>query len=280
MRVMPFLLATVLASLLLPTGAAQMPTFDEAYQVRGALGDIPSTPATEAADVWNLEQRLRVAFDNSTDELSRTYHFAIPAGATLANASCDCYQYHSTVTATSVTFVIDPATSSGERTITIVTRQVADEAFGFTLRAALEAPADRAVVLYVPAGSQVASNLDFSSPGMSTDGTATIQFARFASGNAMPGEAWFALHPAVDAPAPVDSGFNDDLVWVFLALGLVAGATLWSLLVSRGLVQKRSRKQVAGTAAYVEAAATDSAPVLEGKKRALLAALKDRKSVV
>ncbi len=275
MRTMPFLWTALVAGLLLPAAVAQMPAFDEAYQVRGALGDIPGTSTTETPGAWNLEQRLRVVFDNTTDELSRTYHFGIPTGAALANASCDCYQYHTTVTAVSVTLVIDPATTSGERVITIVTRQVAGGAFGFTLRAALEAPADRAVVLYVPAGSQVASNLDFASPGSSTDGAAAIQFARFTASDAMPAEAWFTLHPLVEAPAPVASGGNDDLVWVFLALGIGAGALLWSRLVAAGVVQKRSRKQVAGTAAHVEAAATDSAPVLEGKKRALLAALKE-----
>lgn len=275
MRVLPLLLAVTLAGLLLPSEAAQMPSFGEAYQVRGALGDIPSTPAAEPAGTWNLEQRLRVAFDNASDEMSRTYHFAIPSGTTLANASCDCFQYHTTMTAASLTFVIDPATASGQRTIALVTRQATEEAFGFNLRAALEAPADRAVILYVPRDAQVTSNLDFASPGSSTDGTATIQFARFDASHPMPGEAWFAIHPALDAPAPAEAGFNDDLVWVFLALGLVAGATLWSLLVARGVVQKKARKQVAGTAAHVEAAAQDPPAVLEGKKRALLAALKE-----
>lgn len=274
MRLTPLLLATLAAVLLAPAAAAQMPSFDEPYQVRGALGNIPSTPANEPAGTWNLEQRLIVAFDNASAEAARTFHFAIPNGATLANASCDCYQYHTTVTATSLTFVIDPATTSGTRTITVLTRQGVEEAFGFTLRPAFEAPAERAIVLYVPAAAELDSNLDFASPGLSTDGSAAIQFARFTASNPLPADAWFVIHPATQAPAPAADSASI-LPWILLGVGVFVGALLWSMLVARGVVQKKARKQVAGTAAHVEAAAQDSAPVLEGKKRALLAALKE-----
>lgn len=274
MRLTPLLLAALAVALLAPSAAAQMPSFDEPYQVRGALGNIPSTPANEPAGTWNLEQRLTVPFDNTSAESARTFHFAIPNGATLANASCDCYQYHTTVTASSLTFIIDPATTSGARTITVLTRQGVEEAFGFTLRPAFEAPAERAVVLYVPGGSELASNLDFSSPGMSTDGSARIQFARFSASDPMPAAPWFAIHPATQAPAPAADSASL-LPWVLLGVGIFVGALLWSMLVARGVVQKKARKQVAGTAAHVEAAAQDPAPVLEGKKRALLAALKE-----
>lgn len=274
MRLTPLLLATLAAVLLAPTAAAQMPSFSEPYQVRGALGNIPSTPAAEPAGAWNLEQRLTVQFDNASAETARTFHFAIPAGATLGNATCDCFQYHTTVRSDSLTFVIDPATPSGPRTITVVTSQRVDEAFGFTVRAAFEAPEERALILYVPTGSDLASSLEFTSPGLSTDGTATIQFARFTASDRMPLDAWFTIAPATQAPAPVSDG-PSPWPWVLLGVGIVAGALAWSALVARGIVQKKSRKQVAGTAAHVEAAAQDSAPVLEGKKRALLAALKE-----
>ncbi|MFO1536051.1 MAG: hypothetical protein ABR586_10330, partial [Thermoplasmatota archaeon] len=49
----------------------------------------------------------------------------------------------------------------------------------------------------------------------------------------------------------------------------------WAFLVQRGMVQARGRKQVAQVAAHTEAAAQDPPAVLEGKKRALLAALKE-----
>lgn len=268
------LAALVLAlAVLAPTAAAQAPSFSEAYQVRAAVGDLPTTAAREADGSWNVEQRLRVAFDNASTEDERTFHFTLPAGAALVNATCDCSRSRHTVTASSLAFTIEALTQSGERTITILTRAAADEVLGGGLVAPLEAPADRVVILYAPGTSEIASNAAFTEVGPSpSDRTKTIHYAQFSSGNTMPGDFWFAVHPADAVAPPPAKAFNDDLVWLFLALGIVAGASVWSVLVSRGLVQAKSRKQVAAAAAHVEAAKEPPA-VLEGKKRALLAAL-------
>lgn len=267
------LVLLALALTALPGAQAQPPSFDEDYQVRGALGDIPTTPATEQGGVWNVEQLLKVQFDNASAEAERTYTFTLPSGSTLANATCDCSRSTHSLVGTALSFRIEPQTASGERTIRIVSRQAAGEVFGFSLGAS-PAGADSVVILYVPGGSEVSGSTRLTEVGSSTSGAAVIHYARF--DGAVPEGTWFAIHPpgAATAPAP-EQAFNDDLVWLFLALGIVAGASLWAALVSRGVVQKKSRKQVVSTAAHVEAAANDPPAVLEGKKRALLAALKE-----
>lgn len=267
-------IALLVLALMLPGVQAQPPTYDEEYQVRGALGDIPTTPATEQSGVWNVEQQLKVQFDNASDEAQRTYAFTLPSGSTLANATCDCSRSTHSMVGTALSFRIEPQTASGERTIRIVSRQPAGEVFGFALGAS-PAGADSVVVLYVPGGSEVSGSKGLTEVGSSTSGSAVIHYARF--DGALPEDTWFAIHPATTAATP--SGGDDDndaMAWILPAiLGLLLGMVLWSLLVSRGVVQKKSRKQVVTTAAHVEAAANDPPAVLEGKKRALLAALKE-----
>lgn len=255
------------------TVQAQPPVFTEPYQVRGAVGDIPTTETVEPTGFWNLEQRLAWPFDNASNEDARTLHFAIPTGATLSNVTCDCSAFQYVPSTNAVTVVLDARSPSGTWTVRVTTRQPFDSTLGFSLIAPFEAGPEQAFVFYVPLGHAMDGAVDLDSPGTSTDGTSTIQFARFGTSNPRPTDLWFTLHPATNTPdaTPGNAGFS----WLFLLVGVVAGAAVWAVLVSRGLVQTKSRKQVAGTAAHIEVAATGSAAVLEGKKRALLAALKD-----
>lgn len=62
--------------------------------------------------------------------------------------------------------------------------------------------------------------------------------------------------------------------WTSLVLGLLAGILLWAFLVQRGMVQRRSRKQVVATAAHT-AAAAEGTEMLQARRRTLMAALKD-----
>lgn len=258
------------AALLVPTATAQIPSFNEDYQVRAALGDIPTTTAREPAGTWNVEQRIQVAFDNNASELDRTYLVRLPAGSTLVNATCDCARSTHTQTGDTLSFRIEPLTQSGERTLTILTSQPIGDVYGF--RIAPTSATDLVVILYVPVDKDVSSNVDLREVGLSTDQSATLSYVQLTASQ-FPFHAWFSIHPAGNAPAAPQADANP-LPWLFLVLGLAAGALLWSQLVARGIVQKKSRKQVATTAAHVEAA-KESVPVLEGKKRGLLAALKE-----
>lgn len=269
MRPLAFLVLALAALALAAVPAeAQPPTFSQAYQVRAAHGDIPSTPATEPDDGWNIEQRLTVQFTNTT---AAQHGFVLPEGSRLLNASCTCNPSQSTATEDAVVFTLDTSVPSGSYTLTVLTAMETGRAFGFTLMAPIAAgPADRIAVIYVPNGWTYVASAEGSSPGLSTDGSSRIvSFESFES------PLWVAVHldDAATGTAAPDSSWSG---WIVPALlGLLVGIVLWAVLVSRGAVQAKSRRQVAGTAAHVEAAATDPPAVLEGRKRALLAALKE-----
>jgi hypothetical protein len=267
---LPALLAAVLlASAALPAASAQPPTFTQAWQVRGALGDIPTTAATEPGGSWNLEQRFTLAFTNTT---AKTVAFRLPAGATLANASCTCGATPS-ASGRDVTFQLGASTPSGTHTLTVLSTQPGAAAIAFDLQRPVSA-GDGVVILYVPNGSVADAPVADHGPGSSTDGSARIyEFI----GDSLPQPFWASVHPGTAATAPNDDageGFELEWPWA-LGLGLLLGIVLWALLVQKGAVQRKGRKQVAATAAHVEAAQSEPAPVLEGRKRALLAALKE-----
>ncbi|MFA5944702.1 MAG: hypothetical protein WC876_09575 [Candidatus Thermoplasmatota archaeon] len=261
-------LALLLVSL---PATAQPPTYTEAFQVHAAVGNIPLTPATEPAGFWNVEQRFTIQFTNTT---AQPIGFLLPVGSSLVNATCSC-GVAATVDDRSVTFQLGTGTPSGTHALTVLSSQSVTRAFGFEVMRPL-GPGDGVVVLYVPTAYDYEAPIEATaSPGLSTDGSARIVEFRSAT---LPNPFWASLHIATvaggEAPAAGQT-WNDDIVWAFLALGIVVGATMWAVLVSRGVVQAKGRKQVATTAAHVEAAANDSLPVLEGRKRALLAALKE-----
>ena len=268
MRLLPALLVLAVVAAAMPADA-QPPTFTQAYQLRGAVGDIPTTNATEPAGAWNLEQRLTVAHDNSTE---RQYGFQIPAGATLVNATCTCNPSQSRIMAASVVFTLPTTLASGSYVLTVTTTQAAGDAFAFHLDLPIEAgPEDRVAILYMPRDSTYdAPSQPFRTlPANSTDAT-IVWFTD------VPSPFWLAVHPESAVTAGDD---GDDAMWrewlLPVVVGLLVGMVVWSLLVSKGVVQTKSRRQVANTAAHVEAAAHDPPAVLEGKKRALLAALKE-----
>lgn len=266
MRRAALLSLAFLAVLLVPAVPAQPPTYSEAFQVRAAMGDIPTTNATEPSNSWNIEQRVLVQASGT----AQTVTLQVPAGSTLANASCTCGS-QPTVNGREVTFQVS---GSGRQTITVLSSQPTARAFGFeVLRPG--AAGETVVVLYVPTSYDVETPVEGNSPGLSTDGSARIVEYRGAS---VPNPFWASLHLATtaggddEASSSQGPGINP---WLMLALGVLLGAILWAVLVSKGAVQAKSRKQVATTAAHVEAAANDPPAVLEGKKRALLAALKE-----
>jgi hypothetical protein len=269
-RAAAFLSLAVFAfALAVPSMAAQPPTYSQAYQLRAGLGDIPTTAATEAAGSWNVEQRLEVQFDNATEV---QYGFELPAGATLAHASCTCGVTPDNGSA-GVGFTVPSSTPSGTYTMTVLSTQAAGDVTGFSLDVPRAAGNSRVAIVYVPLGQEASAASEPSRSLPSTSGAATIlEFTE------VPSPFWVAVHPAAQAggdssgPASGPSGINP---WLMLAVGVALGAIAWAFLVSRGAVQAKGRKQVAATAAHVEAAANDPPAVLEGKKRALLAALKE-----
>lgn len=255
-----------------PTTTAQPPTYSEAFQVRAAVGDIPSTQgAAEPPNAWNVEQRFTITSGNSTAPPTT---FQLPFGSSLVNASCTC-GVQPTVNGRDVTFQLGPETPAGTHTMTVLSSQPSSRAFGFEVMRP-GGPGDGVVVLYVPAGSEHEAPIEGSSPGLSTDGSARIVEFRSSS---LPNPFWASIHVATAAAGddsdPTADGGPATSPWLMLAVGLVLGAVVWAFLVSRGAVQAKGRKQVAATAAHVEAAANDPPAVLEGKKRALLAALKE-----
>ena len=267
---MRILLSLALVALVLAAvpASAQPPDFSQPYQLRAALGDIPTTGAAEPDGSWNIEQRLTVQFDNATEA---RHGFQVPAGASVRNTTCTCNPSQATVSSDSVVFTLPTTLPSGSYVLTVSTTQRVDRSFGFSVNAADAVDAaDRIAIVYLPAGLDYDAPIEPSSslPGVTTAAT-ILQF------DAPPSPFWMAIHPE-SATVATD---GDDAAWmewlVPAAIGLLVGIVLWAALVSRGVVQTKSRRQVAATAAHVEAAANEPTPVLEGKKRALLAALKE-----
>jgi hypothetical protein len=262
-------LAVLVALMAAPSATAQPPTYTESFQVRAAVGDIPSTAAAEPANAWNIEQRVLVTPGNGSQAVT----LQIPFGSSVVNASCTCGG-QPTIDGRDVTFQVGGA---GQQTVSLLTSQPAARAFGFEVMRP-GGPGDGVVVLYVPNGYAFEAPVAPTQTLPSTSGAATIVEFR---GGSLPNPFWASLHlttVAVDdgagdgEPGPL---YSDGIVWVFLAAGVLIGIVLWAYLVSRGAVQAKGRKQVASTAAHVEAAANEPMPVLEGRKRALLAALKE-----
>jgi len=268
MRLLLPLLALALVAAALPA-SGQMPTFTQAYQVRGAVGDIPTTPAAEPAGMWNLAQQLAITFSNSS---VGHYAFSVPAGASLVNATCGC-PAQATPSAGTVEFTLPTSVPSGAYTLRVTTSQPYDQAFGFALTPPPTTAQDRVAILYVPTAFAVDAQVRDSGPGLTTDGSARIVVL-----DGVPSPFWVTFHPAtLGAAAPAKAGGSaSPMTWaIALVAGLVLGIVLWAVLVSKGVVQRKGRRQVAVTAAHVEAAAADPPAVLEGKKRALMAALKE-----
>ncbi|MEA3144403.1 MAG: hypothetical protein QOG31_1727 [Thermoplasmata archaeon] len=261
------LLVALVAAVLAAPVQAQM-DFGQSYQVRAGVGDIPSTQAVERAGAWNVEQRLTVPLGGAKD-----LHFTLPAGSALETVACTCASFTRQAQAGAVTVSLAANNTGNTATVTVLSSQPFSTAVAFSLRAPPEAGKDAAVILYVPMGSAFEAPGTATSPGSSTDGTATIQALTYTAASPLPDPFWAAIHPGATttAPAPPAAGFP----WLQAVAAFVLGLLLWAFLVQRGIVQTRGRKQVAQVAAHTEIAAQDPPAVLEGKKRALLAALKE-----
>ncbi len=272
------LLALALAAVaaLAAPALAQPPLLEQAFQVRGGFGDIRTTEAVEPAGAWNLVQSLRVPHTQGTAS-NTTFH--VPAGHAVLAPGCSCPAFESATSGLDVTILVPAGTASGNVTASLTTTAQVDEAFGFILTLPDRADAaDVVAVLYVPVASDIAGPVAATSPGLSTDGQSRIFLFEGTAQAPWPPQASFFLAPATaTAPPPVDAptGEGDGFAWLELALGIAIGAALWALLVQRGLVQAQARPPATTGAAPAEAGAAEPRPVLEGRKRALLAALKE-----
>lgn len=273
---MRVLTTALLALLLIPAASAQM-DFSQAYQLRGAVGDIPTTSQTEPAGALNVEQRITLTIQESG--AVQQVFVPFPRGATLLRAETETGAQGYNAGQQAVFNL-----TAGPHTLRVATTQaISGRTAGFDL----EYPGfrdDAVAIFYVPAGFAIDAPGAITQSLPCTSGApCTIQVRQGTADAPFPALFWATLHPASDtAPGPAttttvtqpaDPTVGQMLPW--LAAALVLGALLWALLVSRGMVQAKSRRQVVATAAHVEAAKAEPTPVLEGKKRALLAALKE-----
>lgn len=234
----------LIALLLLASATAQPGTLDE-EGLRVSFGDNPSTPEAETAGQWNF-QALHI-LQNGTHQLDA------PDYARQLAVICNECQFVRSGAGFSVTV-------ANETTVKIAYSTAGGVPFS------AEANFDGRFVLYAPTGTYLQSSL-----GLTKVGTAASDPSlELYSGNAN-GAFWFTVSPLAPATVTKDSGFDV----VALLIGVVAGLAIWAFLVQRGLVQKRKRKQVAGTAAHREVAKVETPPTLEGRKRVLMAALKE-----
>ncbi len=256
--------ALLLALLLLPAAAAQDGmAFTENHQVRIAFGDIPSTEASETPFQWNFEETILA----STNE---DYIINKGPGHQAHDVDCDCDFAVADEGDTLRIRFLDNSTPEAKLTYTHYAEGSS------TWGAFLGLPDDALVLVYTAPTMDVAASVpnelpaDFfypREPG-STDPTLVIHQYHSVGG------FWFTVFPAGEAvtPAPVADGSN---AWMWLLIGLLIGAGAWYALVRFGYVQKRQRKQVAGEAAHKVVAKTEPKTVLEGRKRVLMAALKE-----
>jgi hypothetical protein len=249
--------------------------FTEDSYLRLAFGDIPRTTAQESPQQWNLVEYQRVTDDGASASGWSPGVFSLPAGFEFDSADCTC----GNVTVHLLPdgqYQVDypPSVPAGEYVIAFRAHSQ------YSTVSFLYAPENTpwTASFYLVDGQEIASSLDASVAGLPS--TAENPGYEIWSYTATAGQdqgisAWFVA--GHDAPGTVGMAGRGMAInpWLMLAVGALLGILLWAFLVSRGTVQAKGRKQMANTAAHVEAAAHDPPAVLEGKKRALLAALKE-----
>ncbi|MES2155619.1 MAG: hypothetical protein V4510_10830 [bacterium] len=254
----------IVAILVAPAGAAQMTEFgfSGTSHLRVAYGDVPLSPATESAGQWHAVEyrRITVPAGGSVAQL-----FAVSPGFAFENAACTC----GNVTWQAGQVTSPSSVPAGSYVIAITTGISAG-------------PADPVVVRLQTPGSDTASATIYLRQGQMVAGAqAETQVLPGADHpeytihafEGIPHATSFVLNaPGSPVAASGASGTNP---WLYAAAGVIVGAVVWAFLVKRGAVQRKSRKQVATTAAHVEAAQAEPVTVLEGRKRALMAALKE-----
>lgn len=255
-----------------PGASAQAMEFAQAYQVRGGLGDVStftSHPTPADPTLFAVEQTFTIRHVAGTADKAT---LTVPAGATLRSATTTGSASWLTQDARQATLDVPANATAGDYTLRLLSTQPYT---GGTLGLGLQPPAAlgsqaAVVILYLAPG------LEASGPGTHTvlgsanpSDTRTIHLFEAKSGE-LGQSPWYTFHPAAASPAA-----NAPIPWLLLAGAFLLGCIVWALLVGQGMVQKRSRRQVATVAAHVEAASQDPPAVLEAKKRFLMGALKD-----
>ncbi len=258
MRLLPIALLLALSA----SAMAQTMVIDSEHQVRIAFGDIPSTETTEPEGQWNVEHHLYLP-----EGENRT--IAVPAGHALGVAYVnDGADFDLDIDGRQLTFTCNAADeASPDGTCLIhVPHSIGGsiDAFGMTMPV-LD---NHTVMVYTIDGLQVTTGSDnLVGPGFYYPDTNLLIHQYQTDSNRF----WMTVQPtAVAEEVPTPSA----ITWQGIVIGLIVGAAIWFILVQQGLVQKRQRKQVAGTAAHKEVAKEGKA-TLEWRRRALLAAMKE-----
>lgn len=273
------LLVATLVALAAPATAklSDATDFTTSALVRGAIGDIPLTTPVEPAGRLNVVEYVRLTHAQGS---ASSASFTLPAGATVDGAECTCES--------AVTLREEP---QGGRVVTVPANESmgspvvalrfhVESAKAFTV--ALAAPTVGTGTtwnLYVPDGTSASSTLGAATtlPSTADHPGLTIHNWVVDTASAASANAGFSFYPAAASTTgtTVTPTSGSSMPWLWLVGGVLLGAIVWAFLVSKGMVQSRSRKQVVAVAAHVEAAKTEPVPVLEAKKRFLMGAMKD-----
>ncbi len=255
MRRSALVMATLTALMLAaPVHAQDGMSFPETHQIRLAYGDIPSTDATEPAGSWNGHETRQVSVADGDRS------FPLPDGATEPRLEDDSIHFNATFTDGAFQITWDDQ-ADGVVTFTITYKLPGSpDHFAFEARGS-----DKRVFLYAAQDTFVhAASTASTLPSATVPGITIYDF------ESTPDRFWLTV-----APSAVMVEDEDGFDFLGIIIGLLIGAALWALLVQRGIVQKRSRRQVAATSAHVAAASTESKATLETRKRLLMAALKE-----
>jgi hypothetical protein len=261
MRAAAVLVAAIVLS---PLAVAQMDetSFTTPRHLRVAYGDVPLSPAVEPDGRWNAVVYHRIQHGGGAlDE-----PFTIPQGFLADGATCTCGAVNWTAAGGRVTA---PDVAAGTIVVAVASHLASSPSDPIAVTFPDAAGKEWSAAFYLRQGQSVAwsGGAPQVLPGAQRPEYTIHQFT--GSGAA----PVFTVNAAgVEAVVPPAAGPNP---WLYAAVAFVVGAVVWALLVRQGVVQKRSRKQVVAMAAHEQIAAKETAPVLEGKKRALLAALKD-----
>ncbi len=255
----------LLMALALAPAAHAQDDFDVAdtSTVRIAIGDVPRTAAVEPAGALNVIEYIKLDHDGNNTQVAYTLD-----SGTLLTATCDC----GSASRTGNVITIGNDVPAGP-IVVVLGHSHAFNQTAFVPLALAHDNRDASVTFYLAPAYGVESSAKPAAtlPGADFDGTVT-QYATT--------DAWFAVRPAaagayvapeiVTKEVPTGNGIN----FTSILIGLIAGVAVWYVLVKQGLVQKQ-RKQEVAVAAHKEVAAAAPRPVLEGRKRLLMAALKD-----